>query len=311
MVVSLYVSEVPKNMEKDDLKNLFKEFSGFIDLRLKHFQDKGKICFVDFDNENDAKAVISLLNGIKYSDGHKGFNIKLSDNSKGNQPSGNNSQSGYNKHYENNSFKRSRSRSRSPVMKKRRRSSTPPRERERRSIPQESINNNSNIIQSLLSNIITNPQQNNNDQLTNTLISLISNQQPSINQSVKEVNQPMHYHHTDIKHKLNSFDDKFRDLTSFGKHSTNIVFIEGLPNDCSEREIAHVLRPFPGYMSSRIIERDKNGEKNLICFSDFEEVHQATACIYTLQGYRFDKNDLVGLHLSYGVNKHKQSKSNY
>jgi RNA recognition motif-containing protein len=310
MVVSLYVSEVPKHMEKDDLFNLFKEFSGFKDLRVKLFQDKGKICFVDFDNENDAKAVISLLNGIKYSDGHKGFNIKLSDNSKGNQPSNNNSQSGYTKQRESNSFKRSRSRSRSPIMKKRRRSSTPPRDRERRPINQEpQLNNNSNIIQSLLSNMITNPQPN-NDQLTNTLISLISNQ-PSNNQIVKENNQPTNYHHSDIKHKLNSFDDKFRDLTSFGKHSTNIVFIEGLPNDCSEREIAHVLRPFPGYMSSRIIERDKNGEKNLICFSDFEEIHQATACIYTLQGYRFDKNDLVGLHLSYGVSKHKQSKSNY
>lgn len=310
MVVSLYVSEIPKNMEKDDLLNLFKEFSGFKDLRIKLFQDKGKICFVDFDNENDAKAVISLLNGIKYADTHKGFNIKLSDNSKGNQSSNNNSQSGHIKQRDTNSFKRSRSRSRSPVMKKRRRSSTPPRDRERRQVHQEPINNNSNIIQSLLSNMITNPQQN-NDQLTSTLISLISNQQPSINQSVKENNPPTHYHQTDIKHKLNSFDDKFRDLTSYGKHSTNIVFIEGLPNDCSEREIAHVLRPFPGYMSSRIIERDKNGEKNLICFSDFEEVHQATACIYTLQGYRFDKNDLVGLHLSYGVNKHKQSKSNY
>ena len=42
------------------------------------------------------------------------------------------------------------------------------------------------------------------------------------------------------------------------------------------------------------------------CFADFENVIQSTICINTLQGYRFDKNDLVGLHCSYGISKNKK-----
>ena len=44
-------------------------------------------------------------------------------------------------------------------------------------------------------------------------------------------------------------------------------------------------------------------EKKLLYFVDFENVIQSTVCINTLQGYRFDKNDLLGLHLSYGVKR--------
>lgn len=93
---------------------------------------------------------------------------------------------------------------------------------------------------------------------------------------------------------------------NLSKKATNIVFIEGLPIDASEREIAHILRPFPGFRNCRIKEtkKEQNGKKNLICFGDFDEVFQATICINTLQGYRFDKNDIVGLHFGYGVNRH-------
>jgi hypothetical protein len=33
---------------------------------------------------------------------------------------------------------------------------------------------------------------------------------------------------------------------------------------------------------------------------------QSTICINTLQGYRFSKDDLIGLHFSYGVTKGKK-----
>ena len=67
-----------------------------------------------------------------------------------------------------------------------------------------------------------------------------------------------------------------------------------------------MFRPYSGFRNVRLITREKNGKKSLICFVDFEDVIQATLCINTLQGYRFDKNDLVGLHLSYGVTKNKK-----
>ena len=332
MVVSIYVSEIPKQLEKDDLLNLFKEFQGFIDLRVKTYQDRGKICFVDFEKETDAKVVISSLNGIKYSQNHKGFNIKISDNTKGSKVG---------KDKEQGSARRSRSRSRSPIRRKRSNSNNhynnyndynphdiekgrqdkheryekneradkiEKHDRADKYKSTQSSTQDNTIIQSLLNNIISNNQPN-NSQLTNTLLNLISTQQHQNQQSQPQHSQS-HSSGSDIKHRLNYYDDKFRDLIFYGKNATNIVFIEGLPNDCSEREVAHIFRPFPGFISSRLIEREKNGEKSLICFCDFEEIYQATECIFTLQGYRFSKNDLVGLHLSYGVNKHKQSKNN-
>ena len=52
-----------------------------------------------------------------------------------------------------------------------------------------------------------------------------------------------------------------------------------------------------------MIKREKTGNKLNICFVDFETVIQSTVCIATLQGYKFDKNDVVGLSLSYGIKK--------
>ena len=105
---------------------------------------------------------------------------------------------------------------------------------------------------------------------------------------------------------LIKYDNELKKLMNFPKNATDIVYVEGFPYETSEREICHIFRPFTGFQSVRLITREKNGEKTLICFADFENVYQSTICIYTLQGYRFDKNDLVGLHFSYGVNKQKK-----
>jgi len=65
-----------------------------------------------------------------------------------------------------------------------------------------------------------------------------------------------------------------------------------------------IFRPFPGFKSLRLILRDKpGGEKVYFCFADFENVLQTTLVINTLQGYRFDKNDILGLQFSYANNQ--------
>ena len=86
-------------------------------------------------------------------------------------------------------------------------------------------------------------------------------------------------------------------------NATSTVYVEGIPFDATEREVSHIFRPYPGYKGLRLVEKEKNGKKTFICFVDFENVIQSTVCINTLQGYRFDKNDLLGLHLSYGVKR--------
>ena len=84
--------------------------------------------------------------------------------------------------------------------------------------------------------------------------------------------------------------------------ATNTVYVKGLPLDATEREVAHIFRPFQGFKSVRLIPREKKpGEKVLLCFADFESTLQSTIVINTLQGYRFDRDDILGLQFSYQI----------
>ena len=101
--------------------------------------------------------------------------------------------------------------------------------------------------------------------------------------------------------------DNEKKITSYYKkiqpNATSTVYVEGIPLDATEREVAHIFRPYIGFRGLRLIKKEKNGQKTVICFVDFDNIIQSTVCINTLQGYRFDKNDLIGLRLSYGVKK--------
>jgi len=55
------------------------------------------------------------------------------------------------------------------------------------------------------------------------------------------------------------------------KNATNTVYVEGIPLDSTEREVAHIFRPFLGFKTVRLIPREKKpGEKVILCFADFE-----------------------------------------
>jgi len=50
----------------------------------------------------------------------------------------------------------------------------------------------------------------------------------------------------------------------------------------------------------RLIPKTANNNRQYyLCFVDFETSLQATIAMSTLQGYRFDKSDKVGLKISY------------
>ena len=66
-------------------------------------------------------------------------------------------------------------------------------------------------------------------------------------------------------------------------NATNTVYVEGLPADATEREVAHIFRPFQGYRTLRLIPREKRqGERTLLCFADFENRVQSTVVVNTL-----------------------------
>lgn len=60
------------------------------------------------------------------------------------------------------------------------------------------------------------------------------------------------------------------------------LYVEGIPGDASERELAHIFRPFPGYISLRL--RTKGGRGSMsssmnsdnICFVEFESPYHVS-----------------------------------
>lgn len=64
------------------------------------------------------------------------------------------------------------------------------------------------------------------------------------------------------------------------------LYVEGIPGDASERELAHIFRPFPGYISLRL--RAKGGRNvgtssvtlDAICFVEFESSYHVSGIIY-------------------------------
>jgi hypothetical protein len=78
--------------------------------------------------------------------------------------------------------------------------------------------------------------------------------------------------------------------------------VEGLPPDATEREVCHLFRPYPGFRQLRLIPREsKDNQRVQLCFADFDSTEQSTNVIQTMQGYRFDKDDLIGLQFSYAA----------
>lgn len=76
--------------------------------------------------------------------------------------------------------------------------------------------------------------------------------------------------------------------------ASNTLYVEGLPPNCSRREVAHIFRPFVGYREARLVTKDskhRNGDPVVLCFVDFTSPACAATALTTLQGYRMDEND--------------------
>lgn len=321
MVVSLYICQIPENVTEDDLKNVFSELEGYVDTRIKQVSDKGKIAFVDFENERDANFARNILQGFKFTKQDKGIKIKFSVNSrfshkekalaakanKDQRDRRNSDNFDINNIHSNMNFtgqKRHRSISRNS-------SSSYSYKRHNENNDKSSNNHeqeeNSFLLNNslLLSSLLNNSNNSNNITATNNLLS-----NPLINNLFEVLNGVNSSNKKKTKNilSLRKFDKEFDNYDTYksNNNASNIVYVEGIPTNASEREVAHIFRPFPGYKSLRLITKEKNGQDTILCFADFESIPQSTACINTLQGYRFDKNDLVGLHCSYGVSKAKK-----
>ncbi|KAL6970665.1 hypothetical protein U1Q18_030360 [Sarracenia purpurea var. burkii] len=83
---------------------------------------------------------------------------------------------------------------------------------------------------------------------------------------------------------------KVESLPIPGRES-NILFVDGLPSDCSRREVGHLFRPFIGFKDIRVVHKEprRSGDKAVVlCFVEFDDAKCALTAMEALQGYKFD-----------------------
>ncbi|PIN13218.1 hypothetical protein CDL12_14159 [Handroanthus impetiginosus] len=72
---------------------------------------------------------------------------------------------------------------------------------------------------------------------------------------------------------------------------SNILFVDGLPTDCTRREIGHLFRPFIGFRELRVVHKEprRRGDRAMVlCFVEFTDAKCALTAMEALQGYKFD-----------------------
>ncbi|KAL3500808.1 hypothetical protein ACH5RR_039901 [Cinchona calisaya] len=72
---------------------------------------------------------------------------------------------------------------------------------------------------------------------------------------------------------------------------SNILFVDGLPTDCSRREVGHLFRPFIGFKELKVVHKEprRSGDKAMVlCFVEFTDAKCALTAMEALQGYKFD-----------------------
>ncbi|KAG5233678.1 RNA-binding protein [Salix suchowensis] len=91
-----------------------------------------------------------------------------------------------------------------------------------------------------------------------------------------------------------------RPEVSLPPDASSTLFVEGLPSDCTRREVSHIFRPFVGYKEVRLVSKESRhpgGDLLVLCFVDFLSPAHAATAMDALQGYRFDDHDRDSFHL--------------
>ncbi|KAK8710557.1 hypothetical protein V6N13_145875 [Hibiscus sabdariffa] len=76
--------------------------------------------------------------------------------------------------------------------------------------------------------------------------------------------------------------------------ASSTLYVEGLPSDCTRREVTHIFRPFVGYKEVRLVTKEPKyhgGDPIKLCFVDFVSPSHAATSMDALQGYLFDEHD--------------------
>ncbi|KAI3496409.1 hypothetical protein L1887_38770 [Cichorium endivia] len=89
----------------------------------------------------------------------------------------------------------------------------------------------------------------------------------------------------------NMLNERSDSLNVDGSRQSNVLFVDGLPNDCSRREVSHLFRPFFGFKEIRVVHKEprhKEDKAMVLCFVEFADAKCALTALEALQGYKFD-----------------------
>ncbi|KAL0340951.1 UNVERIFIED_CONTAM: RNA-binding protein 1 [Sesamum radiatum] len=71
--------------------------------------------------------------------------------------------------------------------------------------------------------------------------------------------------------------------------ASSTLFVEGLPANCTRREVCHIFRPFVGYKEVRLVTKESRhpgGDPLVLCFVDFQSPAHAATAMDALQGQK-------------------------
>ncbi|KAK9699719.1 hypothetical protein RND81_08G191700 [Saponaria officinalis] len=97
------------------------------------------------------------------------------------------------------------------------------------------------------------------------------------------VNPDVAYERPDSERRVNGL--------SLPPTESNILFVDGLPTNCTRREVGHIFRPFIGFKDIKVIHKEprRSGDKaTVLCFVEFNDPKCALTAMDALQGYKFD-----------------------
>ncbi|KAL2926409.1 RNA-binding protein 1 [Bienertia sinuspersici] len=90
------------------------------------------------------------------------------------------------------------------------------------------------------------------------------------------------------------------------ERESNVLFVDGLPTDCTRREVGHIFRPFIGFKDIKVIHKEprRSGDKAMVmCFVEFTDSKCALTAKEALQGYKFDdrkpESSILRIHFAH------------
>ncbi|XP_022977140.1 protein MATERNALLY EXPRESSED GENE 5-like isoform X2 [Cucurbita maxima] len=94
--------------------------------------------------------------------------------------------------------------------------------------------------------------------------------------------------------RANSLGLRTADCDPISSRESNIIFVDGLPTDCTRREVGHLFRPFIGYEDIRVVHKEprRRGDKaTVLCFVEFSEARYAQAAMEALQVFDVGRDE--------------------